>query len=71
MLTPEVADEALQIGERVDVEVGDVLPEAGRVGVDQRHDAKPPGAEAAVVGQRMSEVADTHDDDGPVLGQAE
>src|SRR6478609_6957759 len=44
---------------------------AGRVGVEQCHDPEAAAAEAGVVGQRLAEVADADDDDGPVLGHAD
>ena len=47
------------------------VPTIAGVGVDQRPDREPAGGEAAVVGQRVAEVADADDDDRPVLGQAE
>ena len=49
----------------------DLLADARRVDVDQADDLKAPGAEALVVGQRVAEVAEAHDDDRPVVGQAE
>ena len=49
----------------------DDLAVAARVGVEQRDDAEAAAAEAGVVGQRVAEVADADDDDGPVLGHAD
>ena len=50
---------------------GDLGAHDRRVGVDQRPDREPARGEPAVVGQRVPEVAEPHDDDRPVLGQAQ
>ena len=47
------------------------LPDLARVGVDERDDPEAAGAEAAVVGERLAEVADADDRDRPVVGEAE
>ena len=49
----------------------DALAEPSRVRVQQRGDPEPPGHESVVPGQRVAEVADTHQDDGPRLVQPE
>ena len=54
-----------------DRQAGDLLADARGVGVDERGDAEAARGEAAVVGERVAEVADADDDDGPVLGEAE
>ena len=41
------------------------------VGVDEREHPEPPGAEAPVVGERLTQVADADDDDRPVVGEPE
>ena len=69
MQTPVSADDPLQVGERVHGQPADHLAGALRGGVDQRRDAEAAAGEAAVVGQRVPEVADADDDDRPVLGQ--
>ena len=71
MATPCSRTIALEVGEVADVDAGDVLAPALRVGVEQCHDAEAAAAEAGVVGQRVAEVADPDDDDGPVLGHAD
>src|SRR5436190_12064005 len=49
----------------------DPLADAPPVGVEQRGDAEPPGAEPGVPGQRVPEVADTHERDPAPLGEPE
>ena len=49
----------------------DPLPHLRRIHVDQRGDAEPPFGEPSVVRERMPEVADAGDHDGPVLRQPE
>jgi len=48
-----------------------VFAHFGRVGVDEGHDAEPPGAEPPVVGERPAEVPQAEDRDRPVAGQAQ
>ena len=61
----------LELVDVPDDQPGDRPRRPGGVGVEQRRDAEAAGGEAAVVGQRVPEVADADDDDRPVLGQAE
>jgi hypothetical protein len=39
------------------------------IGVQEARDAKSPGSEPAVVGEGPTEVTDSDDGDGPVLGE--
>ena len=54
-------DDAGEVVDRLDGEVADLLRRRGRVGVDQRHDPEAARAEAAVVRERLAEVADADD----------
>ena len=66
-----LGDDPLEVVERAHLDPGDHLVVAGRVGVEQRDDAEAAAAEAGVVGERVPEVSDADDDDGPVLGHAD
>ena len=71
MATPCSRTICVEVVEGADVDAGDDLAVPLRVGVEQGDDAEAAAAEAGVVGQRVAEVADADDDDGPVLGHAD
>ena len=57
-----------QVVDVADDELADALAHLGGVGVDQCGDAEAPRQEAAVVGERVAEMAQPGDHDRPVLG---
>ena len=62
------------LGQLVDVPDGqavDLLADPGRVGVEQRDDPETAAGEAVVAGQRVTEVTDADQADGPALVEAE
>ena len=67
----ERRDHLLEAVQRLHDEPADLGADDRRVGVDQGADREAAGGEAAVVGERVPEVADPDDDDRPVLGEAE
>ena len=72
-----VVDDVLEVVDAAHLDLlavatgGDLLPHPRRIGVEQADDAEAARGETAVVGQRVPEVSDADDHDGPVLGQAE
>ena len=66
-----LADHVRQLVDVPDGQPGDLLADPVRVGVEQRGDVEAAGGEAAVVGQRVAEVADPDQRDRPVPGQPE
>ena len=63
--------DAVEVVDRLDREVADAAPDLRRIGVDEGDDPEAAGAEAAVVRERVAEVADPDDRDRPVVGEAE
>ena len=68
---PAGAHDLGQLGHGLDRELADRLADLLGVGVDEREHPEAPGTEAAVVGERVAEVADADDDDRPVVGEPE
>ena len=66
-----LAHDRVEVVERGDLHVADLLADPSRVAVEQGRDLEAARGEARVVGQRVTEVSDPDDDDRPVLGEAD